>query len=609
MNVTHNPFFRDLFIPVLVLTLLVGCVPTREPGQALPGASQQPVSSKVPGAEPLILEDGVADGEGEARFVDGPVEDVLGKLPTLGSITFTIDSSYQTSGEFSPGGTDLELSLTDEAGLTWTLTLPAGALDMRETITMTALRDVRSDNISGSMVGGVLLEPDGLRLIEPATLAVTGGGLDGKALFLGGSHDGTDVNFALPDMTGTGSAAVIQHFSSYTIIDSEDPKITELREQERQHYKELAKQGRELLKNTNIHVPRPPSIPLYCPKDEAEAKEREKALNLFASEFRKPESVLLEQLMASQTSLSLVGVAPDFTLEVRLLEREIKKVNLLIKEYGNQAEYVNAITLVGFTVAREILLIGPRDHAGAMEVVQLLGRMSERVIDELLKELREEHEYRNIGPILDMSRRAALVGVSTIPLDDLYARMEPILQFQMKLNWTMGIEGESRYELQGEFPMRYLAKDMKLGSLTGSGKAEMISAKFEVDEDWYVESAPFHVEALITRFDACEGKAYLTINRFYPDVENHFTLDSDGEVSEIGPMPLMQIAWEALYEDRKGTGYSWYADGEVQDYYNFEFQLRNRDVTAVYDMIETIDAGPDAILMGWLSAELTHTPK
>ncbi len=609
MNVAHNPIFRYPFILILALNLLGGCAPPGELGQSLPVASQEPVSSEVQGAVLLIPDDRASDGEGEARFVDGPVEDVLGELPALGSITFTVDAAHQTNGVFAPGGTELKLSLTDAAGLTWMLTLPAGSLNTTETITMTALNNVHSNNIPGSMIGGVLLEPDGLWLIEPGTLAVTGGDLDRKALFLGGSRDGADVNFALPSMDGTGSKAVIQHFSSYTVIHSEDPKITELRELERQHYKELAKKGRELLKNKDIGVPHPPSIPLYCPKDEDEAEKRKEALKKFEEDFRNPEFDLLSQLIASQTSLSLVGVEPDFTLEVRLLERMIKKVNLLIKEYGNRAEYVSAITQVGYRVAYEIALIGPKDHAGSMEVMQALGRMSERVIEELMKELREEHEYRNVGPILDMARRAALVGMSTIPLEDILARMERVLQFQMKLNWVMGIEGESRFELQGEFPMRYQAKNMWLGSLTGSGKAEMISAKFESDEDWYVESAPFHVEAYITRFDACEAKVFLTINRFYPEVENHFTLDSDGEVMEIGPMPLMQIAWETLYEDRKGTGPSWYADGEVQDFYNFEFPLRNKDVIAIHDMIETMDASPDGILMGWLSAELTHTPK
>lgn len=604
MPLKHYPFSHMIVTVLSVLSLLSACVPG---GSIEQSASSHEASAATPGSE-VAQPSGVvsAGDEGEARFVDGPMEDVLGDLPALGSMTFTLDATHQASGEFTPGGPGLVLSLTDAAGLTWMLSLPSGALDKEETITMTALVDVRSDDIPGSLLGGVLLEPDGLRLMEPGTLAVAGDGLEDKALFLGGSHDGTGVNFALPNLTGAGSEAVIEHFSSYTVIHSDDPQITELRDQGSQHYKELSKKGRELLKNKQINVPRPPAIPLHCPKDDEEAGQRAEALRAFEEAFRKPESDLLVQLMATQTSLSQMGVKPDFTLEVRLLERSIKKVNLLIKQYGDQAENVNAITQVGMRVAREMTLLN-QSHPGSVEVMEALGRMSERAIDELLKELREEHEYRNVGPILDLSRRAALFSVGTIPLDDLMARIESALQFKMKLNWEMGIEGESRYIVEGEFPMRSNVSEAPIGTLLGSGKAEMISAKFDSDEDWFVESVPFQVNAIITGFDACKSTAYLSVDRLYPDVENHFTLDSDGEVMEIGPMPLMQIAWDALYEDRKKTGPTWY--GEVDDYYTFELQLRNSDVVAVYDMIETIDVGETGTLLGWLSVTLTHTPK
>jgi hypothetical protein len=170
---------------------------------------------------------------------------------------------------------------------------------------------------------------------------------------------------------------------------------------------------------------------------------------------------------------------------------------------------------------------------------------------------------------------------------------------------VIGIEGESRYELQSEeFPMRYLAKETKWGMLTGSGKANMISSEFTSDEDWYVESAPFPVQAIITGFDVCGSTAYLTVDRFYPDVENHFTSDS-----EIGPMPLMQIAWEALYADRQKVGMSWFGGEEATDQYTFQLKLRNKDALAVDDSILTVDAQPGGTLYGKFKVELTHTPK
>lgn len=598
MNVSHDHYFRYVFILILASNLLVGCIPPTEPGKALPEPSQEPLSSDVQGAEPLISEDRAADGESEARFVDGPVEDVLGKLPALGSITFTTDNSHQTSGTFLPGGTGLELSLTDAAGLTWTLTLPAGTLNTTETITMTALDDVRSDNIPGSMIGGVLLEPDGLWLLEPGTLAVTGGDLNGKALFLSGSHDGSDVNFALPGIDGTSSEAVIQHFSSYTVIHSEDPKVTDLREQERQHYEELAKKGRELLKSKDIDVPRPPSIPLYCPKDEEEAKLRNEALKKFEKDFNNPEFDLLNQLIASQTILALPGVDSDFTLEVRLLERMIKKVNLLIKEYGNRSEYVTAITQVGYTVAREIALIGPRDHPGSLEVLQALGRMYERVIDELLKELREKHEYRNVGPILDMARRAALIGTATLPIEELIARIESAMNFNLEVIYELKIAGNQHYEFKGETLVRIdFENTANLSMLHGLGRGELVSYKNTREPSITVEAPDFPFEVLFSSFDACNGKADLTIDRMAPNTEVYKINE------ELMPtLPVAHNCWKATYEKYLGNHP---IAGEV---YTFPVGLRNGDPVAVEAEFEETAPKSKGNVVGIFKVKLTHQP-
>ena len=564
-------------------------MPTASEAAAADGEGQG--SSMQPGTDT-----GETD-EGTARFVDGPIEDRVGDLPALGSITFTVDAAHQASGEFAPGGNGLELSLTDAAGLTWTLTLPAGALSTTETITMTALDNVRSDNIPGSMMGGVLLEPDGLQLIEPGTLAVAGGGLDGKALFLGGNHDGADVNFALPKMTGTGSEAVILHFSSYTVIHAEDPQITELRQQEMGHYKELAKKGRELLKNKNIDVPRPPSIPLHCPEDEDEAEERTKDLKKFEEEFRKPEAVLLDQLMASQTSMAQPGVEPDFTLEVRLLERMIKKVNLLIKQYGNQAENVSAITQVGYTVAREIAFIGPT-HPGSIEVIQSLGRMSERVIDELLKELREEHEYRNIGPILEMSRRAALTGVGTIPLEDLMARIESAMNFNLEVTYELKIAGNQIYEFKGETPVQYDYENTGNLSMHGLGIGELVSYKNTAEPSITLSAPNFNFEVLVSQFDPCNKTANLTIDRFAPFRETYKINE------ELMPtLPLVHNCWTATYEKYAGS------HPTVGEVYTFPLELRSGDPVAVEDEIEETAPKSQGQVVGVFKIKLTHAPK
>ena len=207
----------SLFVAAALIVPLGGCgaADPAATGVATAAATTPGEATAAPGGATGAPASAAADtDEPQAAFVDGPITPAE-PLPALGSATFTVDGAHVAEGVVAAGGAPLELALTDSAGLTWTLTIPAGALAARTRVTMTALRDVRSADIPIPLAGGVRLEPDGLRLDLPATLAVSGAGVGRGTVLLGGAHDGTAMDVTMPAASGGVAAASLAHFSSY----------------------------------------------------------------------------------------------------------------------------------------------------------------------------------------------------------------------------------------------------------------------------------------------------------------------------------------------------------------------------------------------------------
>ncbi len=93
----------------------------------------------------------------------GPVEPV--------SVDPTVDEASAVSAPMTAAdGGLLELALPD--GTSFSLDVPAGALEADTTITMSPVSDVTGDPFGGGFVTGVRLEPEGLQFQEPALRTV-----------------------------------------------------------------------------------------------------------------------------------------------------------------------------------------------------------------------------------------------------------------------------------------------------------------------------------------------------------------------------------------------------------------------------------------------------
>ena len=97
-----------------------------------------------------------------------PSDPVLPSTPNPASVSVTPEPTLAASSRITTAGGTLEATGSD--GTVYELTIPADALLSDTTITLVPLAGVSGLDLSGGRFLGVQLEPDGLRLFQPATL-------------------------------------------------------------------------------------------------------------------------------------------------------------------------------------------------------------------------------------------------------------------------------------------------------------------------------------------------------------------------------------------------------------------------------------------------------
>ncbi len=91
-------------------------------------------------------------------------------IPNPLNVQVAVDESLAVSAVISTAGGTLAAQAAD--GTRFTLVFPKGALQSDETITLKPIAGVDGLPFSGGLVAGVQMEPEGLRLFQPATLSI-----------------------------------------------------------------------------------------------------------------------------------------------------------------------------------------------------------------------------------------------------------------------------------------------------------------------------------------------------------------------------------------------------------------------------------------------------
>ncbi len=177
----------------------------------LPGCTQAPATS-ISGANPT--------GAGS------PVSTLQATAGPGAKVTPTLDNQNLVDALIPAKGGQINLTLP--SGVAYRLDIPDGALLNDQEISMVPITRIDGMRLSGGVIGGVQLEPEGLQLLMPATLTITiPKGYDPKQMVGFGYHgqgDGFHLDLATGD--GTTISLPIYSFSGHGAASGTPGSIT-----------------------------------------------------------------------------------------------------------------------------------------------------------------------------------------------------------------------------------------------------------------------------------------------------------------------------------------------------------------------------------------------
>jgi hypothetical protein len=139
---------------------------------------------------------------------------IFDESPNPLAVTPTLDTTNAVTQLVSAinGGT---LTTTGADGSVFTLTFPANALVSDEQITMTPLTSTAGLPVSGGLLAGVDLQPDGLRLLQPVTLTIQPAVSVSCNQQIGFGYHGTGQEFYFQPLGLTQTITInLEHFSA-----------------------------------------------------------------------------------------------------------------------------------------------------------------------------------------------------------------------------------------------------------------------------------------------------------------------------------------------------------------------------------------------------------
>jgi hypothetical protein len=299
---------------------------------------------------------------------------------------------------------------------------------------------------------------------------------------------------------------------------------------------------------------------------------------------------MVASLLGARRNIELLGgESGEFSLEINLLQRQVTKVENLIKTYGKNAEYLPAITSVALSTMRNIGLLGG-DDAITQNLASQLPTLWEKAIDQLLKELVEQHEYRNVSAILNAARNAELLG-SQLDTNKVFEKLAKAMHFDVELKYTLNLATAHHWKFEADFPLK-ANWDTATLRIEGDGTGNFSSYVYDGAPEYTATTPAFSVNALVAEFYPCDGTAKFSVDQFFPASET-VTITDEDDVHTVSS-EVTKAAWETHFGDKL-------TDGR----YTFEVTINNNSENAV-DQTITQAYGPNETLF---EIKLKHTPQ
>lgn len=569
---------------MLALLLLTGCAGPAVPSQTgdIPKEAESAVQTAAPELEDddVLLVDKAGDYPDYRLLIDG-------------SVNFEEDSSRQASVVFPADGSEKSITLEDGNGLAWELVIPADALAEPQTITITAMKNIKSS--LGKISGGVVLQPDGLNFIAPVKLSVKGEAVGTSGLIFSGNSKGEELELPIAQ-EGQGSiGSMLYHFS--TAYATSDQQIIEnLARESAGSVRKLSALAKQILSKP-IEVPVPPAIPIKCHHDTEDQDDIK--IDKYLKDFYKPEGDLIGALIAAKRGIAFTtDTSPGYDIELELNKRLVKKASKLFRQYKGQEDMYIAVAVTVLKVEREAALLG-QPLEGDYSFMPFLAEWAYSIAEKYLNDLVRNHQYKNIHPIMKLSYHAALLG--TPKANKLMEELEEAMTFELETRNTVKIGVapsimtyvvESKAKLIG---MIVSETGVVWGNGLGTYKSfetpplEGTEIKLELDQ----LGKSFNVLVGMDGFVPCKSDTFkILIDRFGAENETLTAILPDVPPNSRS-RPVVQQASEKGFADKNQGGI-----------YEFTVTLRDGQKVAVEQTFPAADMGMDIEFL----VKLTHMP-
>ena len=396
---------------------------------------------------------------------------------SAGNAVITPSEDNLSSVFYSPFAGAVSLELEDDVGNTWRLDIPENALPYGEAITMCICPSIKTEVVSGKQITGVVFQPAGLQFTLPAALTVTGPAVAKETcVFYAGEAD-ENLCFARHTSDESSVTVPVAHFSAYIVYTPTGPsEISQAQALAGEAYEAVLKEVKAFLKTPITAPPIPDDYTFECEEKEGEnaSQNRNRALNAYIRSALAPEFELAERLLGAGNQVALLGGETDaFHYAGLLLRRDLKKADKLIMAYQNDNEKLIPVMNLTFKILKEMGALGMDVPSGYMEE---FSEWMKRAADEQLRKIKEEHDYKALGPAIALVKGSAIMSsdfsASTAFTHEYLEKIKKAMTFQVKFNISVcsGI-AEQKMTLEGETEVSFLDENNENPFIgTGTGK-------------------------------------------------------------------------------------------------------------------------------------------
>ncbi len=542
-------------------------------------------------------------------------------IGSLGEASLTLDENKLASVNYVPLGGSFSMELKDNGGNTWRLDIPENALPYVETISMQLTSDIQSDALSGQFSGGVVFQPEGVQFMIPATLTVSGPMVAENTCVFAGDSMGKSLDFASADINVNQLMVSIAHFSSDLVYTPEtDAEAKELSDKGYKAYKEVLNEVKAFLKTPIGVPPVPPDYTFTCKDEDGESSTdlRNRALDIYVEKVRMPERELARKLLDIGRWASLLGADNDGIYYAQLLqERAVKKVDKLIETYKYDTQKLIPVYQATSIITKDAYLIGA-DIPPAEHYLGIFYDWTIKALDEELRKIREEHNYKAMGTVIALIRDTAFLAsgsghedLTQEYLQKLTKAMSFTFNYDVSLfsgiaKQKMALTGKGEISLQYD-PARWLYYE-------GSGEGEYLSYSGSSSSVTTIDFPnAYPVKARIVDFSPCTSQ---TVDLW---------VDTIGAEKEVWYNKLLDMRFDDNYNFvnfMAGKLFNEYkcqegidpGDSNMAEGYIFKLPFRNGNAIMAsegFTRTDTINYPEEGNATGSITyvIEIRHTPK